>query len=498
MGLSKSLYMETKTCPRRGWLTKYHPENSQISAATQGLLDTGHEVGNEAKKLFGDYVEVAQQEDKSLMLRETAMFIDRGERVIAEATFVHDGCYCQADLFCVNNDGTVSIYEVKSSTKVKDYQLEDMAFQYYVISGAGYNVRDVFNIHINSSYIRGEELDLTELFTVENCTAKILEQQANIKELIDNAKEAIKSTKEPEVCIGLKCREPHECQYFKYCTRSLPENNVFDVAGLSFKNAIEFYQCGIITFEDILYKKPKMNDKKYRQVEAVVNKAKPSINRDAINKFLDGLTMPLYFLDFETFQQTIPQWEDVKPFSQIPFQYSLHYLKRKGGKLWHKEFLAPAGVDPRYALAKSLVEDIPMNVTVLAYNMSFEKMVIKALADLFPEFYIHLMNIRDHIQDLMAPFINQWYYDAAFNGSYSIKVVLPTLFPDDPELNYHNLCEDVQNGQMAMEIYASLAKMTDKEEIERLRRALLDYCKLDTYAMVRIWEFLKEIVVKRV
>jgi hypothetical protein len=193
----------------------------------------------------------------------------------------------------------------------------------------------------------------------------------------------------------------------------------------------------------------------------------------------------------------VPKWEDVKPYSQIVFQYSLHYLKRKGGKLWHKEFLAPAGVDPRYAVAKQLCEDIPMNVTVLAYNMSFEKTVIKGLAELYPEFYTHLMNIRDNIQDLMLPFFNQWYYDSNFNGSYSIKVVLPTLYPDVPELNYHNLDENVQNGAMAMEAYASMASMTDKNEIEKIRTALLNYCELDTFAMVKIWEFLKNIVKSR-
>ena len=221
------------------------------------------------------------------------------------------------------------------------------------------------------------------------------------------------------------------------------------------------------------------------------------VTLDKIKEFMSELKYPLYFLDFETFQQVIPQWDDGKPYSQIVFQYSLHYLKRKGGKLWHKECLAPAGIDPRYYVAKQLCEDIPMDVTVLAYNASFEKTVIKGLAELYPEFFTHLMNIRDNIKDLMIPFSNQWYYDRAFNGSYSIKVVLPTLYPDDPSLNYHNLEEDVQNGSMAMATYAALATIDDKEEVERLRNCLLRYCELDTFAMVKIWEFLKELVDNR-
>jgi hypothetical protein len=497
MGLSKSAFIETMTCSKKGWLSKYHPELAQVSKSAEGLMSAGHEIGDTAKKLFGDYVEVQYQEDKSLMIFETKKLIKEGNRIIAEAAFAMNGCYCQADLFTINKDGSVNIYEVKGSTRVKDYHINDMAFQYNVIKKCGYNINAIFNIHINSNYLRGETLNLNELFNIEDCTEEVIKRQPIIEDAIKNVKKVLVEDKEPTCCIGMKCKDPHECQYFKYCTRHLPENNVFTVAGLSFKNMMELYETGIITFNDILSRKPKMNDKKYRQIESSALNLKPIIKRDEINKFLDGLKMPLYFLDFETFQQVVPKWEDVKPYSQIVFQYSLHYLKRKGGKLWHKEFLAPAGVDPRYAVAKQLCEDIPMNVTVLAYNMSFEKTVIKGLAELYPEFYTHLMNIRDNIQDLMLPFSNQWYYDSNFNGSYSIKVVLPTLYPDVPELNYHNLDENVQNGAMAMEAYASMASMTDKNEIEKIRTALLNYCELDTFAMVKIWEFLKNIVKSR-
>lgn len=493
MGLSKSMFIEADTCPRKGWLTKHHPDEGVVSKATEGLLESGNEVGDTAKSMFGKYVKVKYEKDKGLMIAETRRLLKDGVKIIDEAAFSYDDCYCQSDLFKVNPDGSVNIYEVKSSTKVKPYHIDDMAFQYYIINGLGYNVNRIYNVHINSSYVRGGELDLHELFTIEDLTEDVLEKQEDIKERIIKSKNALAVTDEPNVCLGMKCKNPHECEYLDHCTKHLPENNVFKVAGLTFKNMMELYNRGIISFEDILYMKPKMNDKKYKQITATAQELEPEIKRDEIKKFLDGLTMPLYFLDFETYQQTIPEWEDVKPYSQIVFQYSLHYLKRKGGKLWHKEFLAKEGEDPRYAVAKQLCEDIPMNVTVLAYNMSFEKTVIKNLANMFPEFYTHLINIRDNIQDLMLPFSNQWYYDRNFNGSYSIKVVLPTLYPDDPSLDYHSL-DDVQNGSMAMKTFAALATMEDKEEVKRLRYRLLRYCELDTFAMVKIWEFLKEVV----
>ena len=154
--------------------------------------------------------------------------------------------------------------------------------------------------------------------------------------------------------------------------------------------------------------------------------------------------------------------------------------------------LAKPNIDPRRSLAESLVEDIPLDVCTLAYNMSFEKNVIKSLALEFPDLRDHLLNIHEHIKDLMIPFYNREYYTKAMQGSYSIKYVLPALFPDDPSLNYHNL-EEVHNGTEAMNAYATMGELS-KEEQEKLRENLLKYCGLDTYAMVKIYDKLKEII----
>ena len=102
------------------------------------------------------------------------------------------------------------------------------------------------------------------------------------------------------------------------------------------------------------------------------------------------------------------------------------------------------------------------------------------------------MNIHDNIVDLMIPFQKRYYYTKAMEGSYSIKYVLPALFPDEPELDYHNL-EGVHNGQEASATFIKMAEM-DAETLEEYRTHLLNYCKLDTYAMVKVWEKLKEVV----
>ncbi|ECR3517458.1 DUF2779 domain-containing protein, partial [Campylobacter coli] len=223
------------------------------------------------------------------------------------------------------------------------------------------------------------------------------------------------------------------------------------------------------------------------QIQASLNK-EIYINKEKIKEFLNTLTYPIYHLDFETFMQAVPEFKGVKPYMQIPFQYSLHIDYKD--KLEHKEFLSECGVDPRYELAKNLINDIPKDACVLAYNASFERGVIKNLALVFPEFSEHLLNIEKNIKDLMIPFQNKDYYHYKMQGSYSIKKVLPALIPD-MEQAYKDL-NLIHNGSEAMQSFEAMQNMS-KDDKKAYRQALLEYCKLDTLAMVKILKYLEEI-----
>ena len=213
------------------------------------------------------------------------------------------------------------------------------------------------------------------------------------------------------------------------------------------------------------------------------------VDKENIRKFIDTLTYPIYHLDFETFQQAIPQSKGISPYQQIPFQYSLH-IEHEDGHLEHREFLGADGVDPRYELAKRLVEDIPTDVTVLAYNMSFEKGVNSRLAKSFPVFKNHLLAINENMRDLMFPFQKKYYVKPEMQGSYSIKHVLPSLIPKMAEA-YKSL-SGVQNGSDAMNAFAKLSSMETKER-KKMRNSLLEYCRLDTLAMVEVLGVLREV-----
>ena len=488
--LSKTKYCRGVQCPKILWMDNHMPDKAKPTAS-EAVLRTGTEVGDLAREYFGEYQCVEFSLNKQEMCSQTEEFLKQGATVIAEASFMYDDCFCSVDILRLVN-GKVQLIEVKSSTEIHDIYYHDMAFQYYILKNCGLPVESVWNMHINNKYVRQGELNLQEFFTLEDCTEKILGMQDEIPERVTSIRTYLEHTKEPERELDLYCEKPYECDYKKYCHRNIPNPSVFSVHRLSAAKKYDLYKKGIITYEDIVREKPKLSDKQYQQVYADYENRPPKIDKEKIKQFLKSLQYPLYYLDFETYQQAIPQFDRVKPYMQIPFQYSLHVKQEKDGALEHYEFLAKEGTDPRRELAEQLCRHIPKGVCSLAYNMSFEKMVMKNLAGIFPDLSEHLMDIHDNMRDLMVPFRDQAYYCRELQGSYSIKWVLPALCGDDPELDYHAL-DEVHNGSEAMEAFADLPSHS-QEDIARIRKNLLAYCRLDTLAMVKVLEKLEELV----
>jgi hypothetical protein len=447
---------------------------------------------------YGAFAEVPYSEDKTTMIAETQRLLmgtvisDNCPRNICEASFSYDGNFCSVDILRVHKDG-VEIIEVKSSTGIKPVYYDDIAYQYYVLSSSGLNVKKVSVMHINNEYERKGELDLHGLFTVCDCTKEACSMQADVAANIARLKESMAVETEPDMEIGDQCSNPYDCVYSSYCWRHIPENNIFDISGHGMRSdrKLALYRRGIVSFEQLLESGEELNELARLQVETHVYNRPPHIDRTEIKSFIKTLRYPLYFLDFETFQEAIPYFDGQRPYMQIPFQYSLHIQETKGGPLQHKEFLAEEGTDPRRELAQRLCEDIPEDVCVLAYNMAFEKVRIRELAELFDDLSDHLMNIHGNIKDLMQPFRKRAFYSRDMGGSYSIKLVLPALFPDDAELDYHAL-DLIHDGGEAMNAYTELPGKAP-EERQRVRAALLAYCRLDTLALVRILEKLDEV-----
>ena len=488
--LSKSKYCSAVQCPKMLWLSKYRPDAFDASTVDQAVLDRGNEVGDLAMGLLGDFVEVPYG-DLDGMIQKTRELIDAGTPVIAEASFSYRGLFCSVDLLKVLGGGHVEMVEVKSATHVSDIYVDDVAYQYFVLTRLGYVVDRVRLAHIDASYVRHGALELDRLFCMVDLTDLAVERQPEVAARISLLSDYMRSASEPAEPIGGQCFSPYLCGYFGYCGRDLPKPSIFDVGGIQLRTKLVNFEKGIVSFEDILEKKALKPDK-LLQVRHELSDLPPHIDREKIAQFLGKLSYPLYFLDFESFQSAVPPYDDSSPYEQLVFQYSLHCIECEGGELRHSEYLAVPGSDPRRGVAEQLCRDIPRGACTLAYNMTFERGRIRALAALYPDLAEHLMDIHDHIVDLMVPFRQRDYYTRAMQGSYSIKYVLPALFPDDPALDYHNL-DGVHNGTEASAAFARMATMAPAER-EACREQLLKYCGLDTLAMVKVWQKLTEAV----
>ncbi len=495
MYLSKSKYCRAWQCPKMLWLDTYRPDLHEANAAVEARMVTGNEVGDLAMGLFGDYVETTVYKadgklDIPAMITRTAAAMENGQPVICEAAFSFEGLYCAVDILRKEGGGW-AIYEVKSSSHPDNaVYYADVAYQKYVLQNCGVHVTGTYLVSLNSGYVFDGTLRLDELFNVTDISPFLPAEECKVQTVLQTAAAALESGTAPDTDIGNQCRSPYKCEYWGYCTRALPQPNVFDLYRIRFNKALDCYYAGDVSYEDLIRHGRVSNKTQLRQIDFALHDKGVYTDGAAIRGFLGTLSFPLCFLDFETMMPAVPKYVGTHPYQQIPFQYSLHYIEREGGELKHKEFLAESGPDPRRALAQRLCEDIPQNVCVTAYNKSFECGRIKELAAAFPDLSGHLLNIESNIKDLLTPFQSGWYYNREMGGSFSIKSVLPALFPNDPALDYHAL-EGVHNGGEAMEIFPRIEFM-EPEEKETARRNLLKYCELDTLAMVKVWEKLRE------
>lgn len=490
--LSKSKYCGLWQCPKIAWLKKYKPEELTIDESTLSRMEAGNEVGDLAMGLFGDFVEVTAYHgdklDLSQMIAATKAEMEKGTPVICEASFQYDGLYCAVDILKREDDGW-AIYEVKSSTHDdKAVYIADVAYQKYVLEHCGVPVSGLYLVCLNGDYVFDGCLDIHRLFKITDVARAVETEEKNIAANLSAAERLLASEEEPAIDLSVNCKNPYLCGFWPYCSRHIPSPSVFDLYRMPFAKKIEYYKKGKITYQDLLFEPGITNPKQARQILYAVSDQGTYVNKESIREFLDTLSFPLYFLDFETMQTVIPRFAGTKPYAQIPFQYSLHYIEREGGELKHTEYLAESGTDPRRELAERLCADIPVNVCVTAYNKSFECGRIRELAAAFPNLADHLLNIEANIRDLLVPFQTGCYYNRAMGGSFSIKSVLPALFPDDPALDYHNL-EGVHHGGEAMALFPKIKDMPPEEQ-EKARHNLLKYCELDTFAMVKVWQAL--------
>ncbi len=485
--LSKSTFLRGLQCSKSLYLYKNFIQlRDAVSPEQKAVFNRGNNVGLLAQKLFsgGTDATPAKRSDNIAAVANTKQLIESGVEIIYEAAFQYDQVLVILDIL-VKKENEWYAYEVKSSTKISHTYLLDASLQYWVISKSGLPLADISLITINNQYIRKGDLKLEGLFNITSVKKEVTRNQPMVEENIELSKQVVANAQMPDIKIGEQCFSPYNCDFMGTCWKNIPKNSVFEITGIQKAELFNLYNSGFKTISDI----PEANalDKNANIHIQAFKKGEATVNVDAINTFLDKAVYPLFFMDFETFMPAVPIYDNTKPYQHIPFQYSLHYKKERTAPLEHFYFLAEQGKDPRKAFLECLMKHTENAGAILVYDALMERNVLNGLKKDFPE-YADAIDLRlKRFLDLMQPFQDRHYYHPAMKNSYSIKNLLHALVPD---LSYTNL--KISNGSIAMVALEQLQKETDMFKILETRENLLEYCKLDTLAMVKVFEVLEK------
>ncbi len=466
--LSKSDFLDYRACAKSFWLKHHKPHAitwPAPGAFDRMLMRDGYAVEAQVKLLVKDWSDP--------------------EQLTFQKIFEAERCYARADLVREYADGSIDIFEIKGSTSLKSStgadHVDDAGFQVAVAKMLGISVRSVNIIHVNGDYVRAGDIDPAALFVVIDVTAEVTEREAVLAAEISAALDQLAQSEIDE--HGCSCRHigslDRHCASFAYFNSDIKVPSAHHLPRISAKALTTLDGEGRLAIHDV--------------TEADVTKAQlpvlraflsgePQLSVDKIAEFVATLIWPLYFYDYETFASAIPLANGHQPQQQLPVQFSLHRLD-KNGDLTHFEFLA-GHPGQENELCEALIAAAGDAGSAVVWNESFEKSCNKRLTKLLPNHADYFERLNERTVDLMVPFKAD-YVHPGFQGSTSIKKVLPVLCP---QLQYPK--NTVHDGAGAMEAWAEMANTDDAKRREQLRKELLTYCHLDSLAMVEIFKVL--------
>ncbi len=485
MRISKSKFVAGVQCLKRLYLQVHQPElAAEPDGATEAIMQQGHDVGMLARKLFPGGVEVDCSRGLDHAIRATRELVANREiPAVFEGVFERGGVLVKTDILQRQRANRWRLLEVKSTTEVKDHHLWDVGIQSLVLRRSGLRLSSVNLMHVNRKYaFEGGSVDPQQFFRIRRLSRQIAELNDKLTTQLSAEFRTLTLSAAPDVAPGRHCTDPVTCEFFDRCNLPRPTDHVGFLPRINASAVEELTEIGVESIGDIPDEFP-LNERQ-RRAATCVQTGKPWISEE-LGKELRSLKYPLYFMDFETVNRAIPRFSGMRPYDQLPFQFSVHSQTKPGAKLEHHEFLAAEASDPRREFITSLCAVVGKSGSIVVYS-AFEELRLSELAAWLPEFEGRIKKIQRRLWDLL-PVVRSHVYHPAFAGSYSIKKVLPALVPG---MTYEGM--QVADGEDAGLAWESLIRGgLDQVEREKTRKALLDYCGQDTMALVRLLEKLK-------
>jgi len=468
--LTKSRYVLGLKCLRSLWYSANKPsEIPKPSPASLHRMEQGIWVGEKAQVLWKG-IDCGARGNIAKELSNTQEALKK--RVpLFEAGFQVGDCYARADVL-LPVEGAWDLIEVKSGTHVKEEHIHDVAFQKFIYERAGLKIRNCFLMHTNKDFVKDGSIDWKKFFGIFDITEEVNTALTLVPDLVEELLTIMRNDKPPS-----RCETPKKCEAPSLCWSDLPSGNVFELSRGGAK-AISLYEDGVKLLKDI---PPdfKLTSKQEIQVQCAKS-GKVFRDPPKIKEFLNRLEYPLYFMDFEAFSACVPLFDGDGPYKHVPFQFSVHIQKKKGGEVKHFEFLHPGKDDPRKEFLKALKPALGSSGSILIFNASYESRILKELAKIIPECKDWVDSVLLRFLDLQKPFTNFDYYNPVQKGSGGLKKVLPAI----TNKGYEKL--NIDDGE-----FASLEYLKHRGNLsEELTKDLLAYCGLDTEGMVWILVYL--------
>jgi hypothetical protein len=491
--ITKTDYVLWRECPKNAWLKLHRPDiynATQLTEFEQSVIDAGIEAEIVARKVFRGGFHVTGS--KSDAQQETSELIDLKTPTLFQSVFENEGLLAAVDV--LEFDGATSeyaVHEIKSSTRVRDEHLYDLAFQVVLLRKTARKVGRACLLHLNPHYIRQDELDLGQLFVSVDATSQVNEIAERVEaEMLDARNYLLADTEPKGPCSCLYKGRSRHCTTFQYSNPEIPEYCVHDITRIGNRPEMlkQLVDAGIMTLDKIppdikLTEPQKIQVQVYRSGETILDK-------EAIIREFGDLSYPLHFIDYETYAPALPSFKGFGPYQPIPLQYSLDIVGSPGEDPIHCDFLHSGLDDPTQSFLDSLKQNVGNFGAIVVWNKSFESQVNDLIARRVPQARDYLAEVNDRMYDLKDVFAQQYFVHRDLLGKISVKRVLPVLAP---KLTYSNLT--IQNGAAASLAWSQLLsdELTDKERVE-LSRQLREYCALDSYGMVAIWRALLGLV----
>jgi hypothetical protein len=471
--ITKETFLSSLICPLMGW-KKTFEEDVELSFGDEFRRAEGIEIGEKARECFPDGILIDDIGVNVASKKTQELMNDSNVAVIFEATFMVDGFVAKADILKRKDKGW-HLIEVKASVNDKKEFIDDLAYTFMVIKKCNVDIVASSIYLVSKDFRLGVKIQ--SLFIEIEHTDKVLWQAEEFSSNNEVKRMLLGSTK-PEAKLIFGCKT---CPFFPECTGKGISNHIFDLPRLSQKKFEQLRELNIASIESLPDDFPLTE---YQDRIRKCIKRREIFIAPIFKKTLNKITWPAYYLDFETVMTALPSYPNVAPYSQVVTQYSIHKCSNLGVIESHYEYLSEPTIDDRRTLAEHLINDLGGEGSIMIYS-NFEISIIKSLLELFPEMSKELNALIERIFDLER-LIKDNFYHFDFHGSTSIKKTMVALVPN---MTYDDL--EIKEGSTAMAKFACvILGKCEKKDIDTIKENLLEYCKQDTLAMVRLHQAL--------